>query len=326
VSLNQPNPISISITTTPTLCSGNPQGIATAVVSGGTTPYQYQWNNGSTESSINGLVAGSYSLTVNDASGCSQTSSATVNSTNGITASANTSDVSCFGGSDGSIDILISSGTPPFTYNWSNGSPAENYLTGLGAGDYACTITDANGCTFSVNATINQPQGNLPGILGLNVVDPFSLQTYSISAISGASISWVVTGGNILSGQGTNFIQVQWSNEPVATVTAIILYANGCQAAIDLVVQIGTFVNEQLAQPSWTIFPNPVMDFLNVEVRNTQELVPFVVHGSLGQTVCSGMLKPGNNTIDFARYSAGLYTLSIQTGNHSVEIQPFLKE
>jgi subtilisin-like proprotein convertase family protein len=326
VSLNQPNPISISITTTPTLCSGNPQGIATAIVSGGTTPYQYQWSNGSTESSISGLPIGTYSLTINDAAGCSQTSSATINSTTGISASANTGDVSCFGGSDGYIDILISSGAPPFTYNWSNGSTGENYLSGLEAGNYACTITDANGCTFTVTATINQPQDNLPDILGLNVVDPFSLQTYSISAISGASLTWVVTGGNILSGQGTNVIQVQWSNEPVATVTAIIFYANGCQAAVDLVVQIGTSVNEQIAQPSWTIFPNPVMDFLNVEVRNTQEFIPFVVHGSLGQSVCSGMLKPGNNTIDFARYSAGLYTLSIQTGNHSVQVQPFLKE
>jgi hypothetical protein len=326
VTLTQPNPINIALSATPTSCSSTPQGALNATVSGGTQPYQYNWSTGAGGTSINNLSAGIYTLTINDANGCTASSSAQVINPNGVIALAIPYDVNCFGGNDGSMEVSITAGTPPFTYEWSNGVTGTSYLTNLEEGEYNCVITDAAGCTYTASAIVDSPQGNLPDILGMSTVDPFSLQTYSISAISGASISWVVTGGNILSGQGTNFIQVQWSNEPVATVTAIILYANGCQATIDLVVQIGTFVNEQLAQPSWTIFPNPVMDFLNVEVRNTQEFVPFVIHGSLGQTVWSGMLKPGNNTIDFARYSAGLYTLSIQTEDHSVEIQPFLKE
>jgi hypothetical protein len=297
-----------------------------ATVSGGTQPYQYNWNTGAGGTSINNLSAGEYTLSITDAAGCNEAATSEVINPNGIVAFAVPYDVNCIGGSDGSLEIFVTEGTPPFSYEWSNGAIGTPYLTNLEEGEYNCVITDAAGCTYTTSAIVDSPQGNLPDILGMSTVDPFSLQTYSISAISGASISWVVTGGNILSGQGTNFIQVQWSNEPVATVTAITLYANGCQASIDLVVQIGTFVNEQVAQPSWTIFPNPVTDLLRIEVRNTQEFVPFVVHGSLGQTVCSGMLKPGNNTIDFARYSAGLYTLSIQTGNHSVQVQPFLKE
>jgi hypothetical protein len=157
-------------------------------------------------------------------------------------------------------------------------------------------------------------------------VDPFSLQTYSVGTINGATLTWVVTGGNILSGQGTNFIQVQWSDDPVAAVVLLIFYANGCQASVDLIVQIGTNVNEWITQPTWTIFPNPASEMLQLEVMNTLEKMPFNISDALGKTVLNGVLQPGVNRMDLDGLASGVYTLTVSASNNNRQMRRFIKE
>lgn len=325
VALTQPNPISIALSATPTSCSGSPQGAVNATVSGGTQPYLYSWSNGSGGTAINNLAAGNYTLTITDASGCMTDASSEVINPNGIEAFAIPYDINCIGGSDGSIEIVVTEGTPPFNYEWDNGTVGTSFITNLQEGNYNCVITDANGCSFTVSSTIDAPQGNLPEILGMSNVDPFSLQTYSVGSISGATLTWVVTGGNILSGQGTNFIQVQWSDEPVADVVLLIFYANGCQASVDLVVQTGNNVDESVMQPIWTLFPNPASEMLCVEVMNTQAFLSFTVSDALGKTILSGNLQPGINRLAIGNIASGVYTLSVTTSDNQRQIQRFVK-
>jgi hypothetical protein len=326
VTLTQPNPINIALTATPTSCSGTPQGAVNATVSGGTQPYLYSWSNGSGGTSINNLSAGNYALSITDANGCAADASVQVINPDGVVAYAIPYDVNCLGGSDGSVEVYVTEGTPPYSYEWNNGATGTPYLTNLEEGEYNCVITDAAGCTYTTSAIVDSPQGNLPDILGMAAVDPFSLQTYSVGTINGATLTWVVTGGNILSGQGTNFIQVQWSDNAVAAVVLLIFYPNGCQASVDLIVQIGTNVNEWITQPTWTIFPNPASEMLQVEVTNTLEKMPFIISDALGKTVMNGVLQPGVNRMDFDDLASGVYTLTVTASHNNRQMRRFIKE
>ncbi|MFN5621179.1 MAG: T9SS type A sorting domain-containing protein [Flavobacteriales bacterium] len=326
VNLTQPNPINIALSATPTNCSGAPQGAVNATVSGGTQPYLYSWSNGSGGTAINNLSAGQYSLSITDAAGCNAQASASVLNPDGIVAFAVPYDINCIGGSDGAVEIFVTEGTPPYSYEWNNGETGTPYITNLQEGEYSCIITDAVGCTYTTGATVVAPQGNLPDILGMATVDPFSIQTYSISSISGATLTWAVTGGNILSGQGTNFIQVQWSDEPIAAVVLLIFYPNGCQASVDLIVQIGTTVQESVTPTTWTLYPNPAAEVLHVEIMNTMEKMPFSVSDALGKTVLCGTLQPGVNRLNLETIASGVYTLSVNTDEHNRQTRRFIRE
>jgi|GEM_PF-1282366 len=133
------------------VCNGG----ATVYVTGGTAPYTYSWNSTpvQTTSTATGLCAGNYVVTVTDANGCNSVSLATIVNTVSITASVSTTPASC-GASNGSATVTASGGTAPYVYSWSPfGSGAS--MSGLSAGTYAVTITDANGCTVSTSATVN---------------------------------------------------------------------------------------------------------------------------------------------------------------------------
>lgn len=131
-------------------CNGDCDGVAFSSPTGGTAPYTFQWYNGATTSSVTGLCAGDYSLTVTDASGCTMTGTVTVTEPAVLATSIGTTSVSCFGGSDGSASVVFTNGgTPPYTYQWdpSTGNQTGTTATGLSAGVYSVTVTDANGCT-----------------------------------------------------------------------------------------------------------------------------------------------------------------------------------
>jgi hypothetical protein len=136
-------------------CNGVLLERATAAGSGGTAPYTYAWSNGATGANVTGLAAGSYSVTVTDAGGCSATQSFTITQPTALAATVTTAPVSCAGGT-GSASIVASGGTSPYTYNWSSGGSGTS-ATGLANGSYTVTVTDNRGCTVTRNFTINQP-------------------------------------------------------------------------------------------------------------------------------------------------------------------------
>ena len=138
-------------------CFGESTGSVDASVSGGTAPYTYSWSNGSTNQDLSGLAAGTYTLTVTDANGCTTTTQALVGQpVAALVASNDKVDVKCFGESTGSVDASVSGGTAPYTYSWSNGSTNQD-LSGLAAGTYTLTVTDANGCKTTTQAVVGQP-------------------------------------------------------------------------------------------------------------------------------------------------------------------------
>ncbi|XOV66618.1 MAG: choice-of-anchor L domain-containing protein [Fluviicola sp.] len=144
---------------------GDGQGVIDITVSGGSMPYTYAWSHGPITEDVTGLTSGTYTVTITDNSGCTVTASYNVgNNTNGFVATAVVTDETC-GDSNGAIDLSVLGGVTPLTYNWSNGAITED-ISGLDAGTFNVTITDANGCvitlsesvsSFSENFAINTP-------------------------------------------------------------------------------------------------------------------------------------------------------------------------
>lgn len=138
-------------------CFGVSDGAIYLNIAGGISPYTYAWSTGgSTSSSITGLAAGTYTYTVTDAAGCELGGSIIITSPAVLSLTQTSTPVSCNGGNNGSIAVTPTGGTAPFTYAWTHG-PISDTLTGLSAGSYTVTVTDANTCTFTDTFMITQP-------------------------------------------------------------------------------------------------------------------------------------------------------------------------
>jgi len=165
--------ISISISTTNVSCNGN-DGAADVSVSGGTAPYSYAWYfeypgygyvPASSQEDISNGLSGTYFVVVTDANGCSVNSDTITLIVDDVLINTSTSDVSCNGGNDGSIDVFVTGGLLPYTYSWSNGSNTED-LINITAANYSITVTDANNCSIIESYVVNEPaQLNVSAIL-----------------------------------------------------------------------------------------------------------------------------------------------------------------
>jgi len=153
----------LNVNITPEACLGdNNASITTTVdVSGGTAPFTYNLSGPTTGSnstgSFTGLSPGLYTLTLTDGGGCSDTYNFTINpGTPCCSVSATGVDPSCNGGADGTATANPANGQAPYIYSWNDGQTTQT-ATGLTAGNYSVTITDANGCTSSTNVTLGEP-------------------------------------------------------------------------------------------------------------------------------------------------------------------------
>jgi len=145
-------------------CYGVNTGSISLSLVGGVSPYHYSWSNGSTTAILSNLAAGSYTVTVVDAHSVTATYTIVMAEPFQLNASTTTANASHHGSNDGYINLTVDGGTPSYSYDWSNGATSEN-LTGLAAGTYTVTVTDAEGCTTTTSKTITQPAA--PHFIGM---------------------------------------------------------------------------------------------------------------------------------------------------------------
>lgn len=232
VTINQPTAIAISISLTNPTCGSN-NGSLTAAASGGTPQYSYRWSNGSTTASISGLASGTYTVTVTDANGCTKMTSQAISAPNAPVLTMNQTNVSCFGGSNGSASVSVTGGTAPYTYNWGSSRTTAS-ITGLNAGTYTVTVTDNAGCTASGSVTVTQP----------NAISLTSTVT-SATCVTTGSAEVTVTGGtgpySYLWNNGGTTAKI--SNVAAGNYTVTVTDAKGCTSSLTVTVPSATSPN-----------------------------------------------------------------------------------
>ncbi len=151
--------VSLTSSQTNPVCNGG-TGSATVTASGGTAPYTYNWTpSGGTNATATGLAAGTYTVTVTDAGGCTSTQVFTITQPTALSVTPGPVTNPTCGNSNGSASVTVSGGTSPYTYLWTPSGGTNSSATGLGAGSYIVTITDANGCTSTQSFTLTTSSG-----------------------------------------------------------------------------------------------------------------------------------------------------------------------
>ncbi len=188
--ITQPTILNLFTSFTAVQCFGGTNGTATAQANGGTAPYTYTWNTTpiQTSTTATGLRAGTYSIQIQDAQNCQSTATLTIPQPAAITLNSLINPVSCPGGNDGSVTVAASGGNGPYAYTW-NTLPVQTGTTGTGlsAGTWGISITDASGCRLDTNLIMTQP----PAITLTQTITPVSCL-----GRSDGSISILPSGGN----------------------------------------------------------------------------------------------------------------------------------
>lgn len=184
------NGFALSGTLTPPTCNGYTNGsVTTSVAPRRGHTYAYAWSNGSTSYGLWGVSAGTYSVSVTNEAGCAETATYTVTQPAPLNSTYSVTDAYPSGGTNGAVYYGVSGGTWPYTYSWSNGATTQN-VTGLTAGSYVVTTTDANSCTLTNWFDVREPYGsgsriasgaitgtNTPGAGCSAFPNPFSSET-----------------------------------------------------------------------------------------------------------------------------------------------------
>jgi gliding motility-associated-like protein len=290
---------SVATVTGDVLCFGGNDGSANVVANGGTAPYTYLWSNSAVTQALTGVSVGTYTVTVTDANGCTQTTSTIINEPSAPLniGSAIGSDALCFGTPNGSIVITVSGGTTPYSYSWSNGQTTQDVL-GIPSGTYTVTVTDGNGCNTSTPISISQPAA---------AINASTTVTGTVSCFSGnnGAIDLTVTGGttpySYLWSTGANTEDV--SGLSAGTYTVTVTDVNGCTYSI----------SEVISQPVGALSTNinispPVSCF-----GGSNGIVDITVSG--GTAPYNYVWSTGATTQDITGMPAGVYTITITDQN-----------
>jgi len=171
--LPQPEALAIRIQKTDVLCHGANTGAISAVVTGGLKPYRLLWNTGSTDTELQNIKAGVYTVTATDRNGCIKQYTATIDQSDSlIIGFTKTIAPSSAGSCNGSLTASVLGGVGPYTYQWSTNNPDGATADKLCRGSYTVTVNDMFGCPAQVTKNLNDTPP--PFVVSLSVKDSIS--------------------------------------------------------------------------------------------------------------------------------------------------------
>jgi outer membrane protein OmpA-like peptidoglycan-associated protein len=232
VSISQPSQLTAKVDDVKNvLCYGDTTGAVMISAKGGSAPYSFKWNTGRTSEDHTNSRAGSYSVSITDAKGCTQSLSAVITSPPSLVPYfESVRNVLCSGEQSGIVNISINGGIPPYQYKWNNGATTQD-LTNIGAGEYSVSIKDANGCIGkSITASIKEPAE-----LVAEVGEVKNVLHYGET---NGSINLSVSGG-------VSPYKFSWSNSaytqnltgvPSGNYSCLVTDANGCLKTVEQVI------------------------------------------------------------------------------------------
>ena len=310
ITISSPDSLSLSGVVTNASSGAANDGSIDLTVTGGTPGYSYIWSIGAITQDIMNLTSGAYCVTVTDSNGCMDSTCFFVDTTGGSNPFMVTSmfmNISCFGDSNGSINLTVSGGIMPYSFSWSNGAGTED-LTGLGAGTYTVTVTDSDTSQFIDSFNITEPAEI---VLSSNITSPSS------GTATDGAIDLTVSGGVMP-------YSFNWSNGPtsedltgigIGNYSVTVTDSSGC-------VVTATFAVDTLAALSLVLAAS------DVTCINT-------INGAIDLTVIGGAApftfawSNGATTEDISGLTPGAYSVTvtdstgqIATGTDSVGSNP----
>jgi hypothetical protein len=228
-------------------CFGADDGEATAVADEGIGPYSFAWSNGDMGAVATDLPAGTYTVTVTDAIGCTAEASVTLtnppmlSATISINSDYNGWPISCFGACDGIVEVNPVGGTGPYSYEWSEGAAGQTtkIISGLCAGIHTVVVTDANGCSTIANVELTEPppleieagQNQTIFYYDISMACTTLMGSGAAGGVPPYTYEWS-SGGNELTEEVC--LEVWEDTITIVTYYLTITDANGCQAVDSL--------------------------------------------------------------------------------------------
>lgn len=305
VNVAQPNALSGTVNNTSITCTGFCDGSAAAVISGGTPTYAVSWvtplSATLTGNSLTNICAGTYTLHITDANGCTNnTITTTLIAPAALATTVNMTPASCNGNCDGALAAVVAGGVPPYSISWSDGS-VSNPNTNLCAGAYNLIVTDNNGCATIASTNVTQPAAIT---IAANVT--------SVNCSGGFTGSSTVTASG-----GTPIFSYEFNNvppgAPIATNTTGVLGglqqgnylvtatdANSCSQGILFTISSPALLSASIVNKVNSC--NVCTGAATVQaVGGATPYVTYVWTNSVGTTVSTGStasaLCPGNYTV-----------------------------
>ncbi|MCB0707515.1 MAG: gliding motility-associated C-terminal domain-containing protein [Saprospiraceae bacterium] len=308
VAITQPTELTINLLNLiDASCFGDCDGQIEVEALGGTPPYAFNWNSGSTSALLSNLCAGNYSLTLTDANSCIAQMTYTINQPPEFIVTATLlNPVSCFNGADGSV--MVSTNGTPIDYDWDNGGMTA-VLTDLTSGTYSVLVTNADGCQGSASIVVPQPAS--PVGVSVNIIQDITCFDAADAIVEA-----------VPSGPGSSFTY-SWSGNSSTSSTSAGYGPGAYSVTISNEFGCSATTSFNLSQPD------------EIQVALTTEGVTCLTAEDAGEVAVvsiSGGVEPYMYAVDgdlfvsdtfFTGLTAGLYELSVEDANGCIRAFDF---
>ena len=300
--LNFPSQLKINLSSTTLKCNGLEDGKVTVSATGGTGGYTYLWNTLDTSPIVEGLGAGNYFVTVTDSKSCSVKGSIEIEQPSQLEITdVDIKNPVCHGATNGKISVRASGGRAPYSLVWSNGMEGET-ISGLRAGKYVLTFTDANGCHMTKEYILTNPEKftvDLGGDITLCVGDS---KEYDITVSDrAATYQWKDANGRVIS------INPKIRISQAGTYTAIITNTKGCIATDQITVRNST---EEL-HPHMMLSTQAYVE-RTVKLVNTSNPRPQRVEWIVPRTNQVQVIEQNDDYLEVKFHSTGSYNFGLK--------------
>jgi hypothetical protein len=287
------------------LCFGS-EGSATVLSSGGTGSLTYSWSSGGNAATETNLLAGTYTVTITDAIGCTHEEQVSIISPTQIQFSITQNSPLCNGGT-GNVSVSATGGLGSYTYQWSNGVTTASQ-TGIPAGNYDITITDMNGCKRTTTVHLTQPS-----------LITASSTTTNVLTVNDGTIDLTVVGGT----PGYTFA---WDNGATTEdlsglvagdYTVMVTDANGCTFSTTITVSSSVGLFEPIVgRHVISVYPNPTNG--NITLKGVQA-GQYRVVDAVGRMMTSFTVQQQDVVnLDLSELSNGLYYIQSMNSSNSL--------